>query len=99
MRKRKDRNGGMRRQMLVLPEEIFERGPFIELRGRREICIQGCRKILLCEQDNVRLALRGETMTVRGRDLVCTTYFAGAVSVHGLICRVEFEEGSDGECS
>ncbi len=87
-----------RRQRLVLSEEIYGSGPFIELRGRREICIQGCKKILICEPDTVRLALRGAVLSVGGRGLVCTTYFAGAVSVRGVICRIEFEDGSEAEC-
>jgi sporulation protein YqfC len=87
-----------RRQRLILPDEIFGGGPFIELCGRREICIQGCKKILLCEPDTVRLALCGAVLSVSGRGLVCTTYFAGAVSVRGVICRVEFEDGSESAC-
>lgn len=93
MKKIRNRFSATERRALVLPEEIYGSGPFIELRGRREICIQGCRKILLCETDAVRLSLREGVLAVRGRGLSCTTYFAGAVSIRGVICGVEFEEG------
>ena len=86
------------RNRLELSEEIYGGGPFIELRGRREICIQGCRRVLLCEPDIVRLALRESVLSVSGRGLVCATYFAGAVSVRGVICCVEFEDGRDAPC-
>ena len=80
------------RRALNLPEEIYGGGPFIELRGQREVCVQGCRKILLCEPDIVRLALRDGILAVRGHGLVCSTYFAGAVGIRGKICVVSFEE-------
>lgn len=83
------------RRALVLPEEIYGGGPFIELRGRREVCVQGCRKILLCEPEAVRLSLRDGILSVQGRGLSCATYFAGAVSICGVICAVSFEDGGE----
>ncbi len=95
MRKIKNLFSARERRELQLPEEIYGSGPFIELHGRREVCVQGCRKILLCEPDAVRLALREGILSVRGRGLSCTAYFAGAVSVRGVICAVFFEDGGE----
>lgn len=84
------------RRPLSLPEEIYSSAPFIELRGRHEVCVQGCRKVLLCTPEAVRLALREGSLLVQGRELCCMTYFAGAVSVRGIICGVCFD-GEGGE--
>lgn len=92
------KSGGLRageRRPLQLPTDFLENGPFIELRGQREICVQGCRKILLCNDDEVHLLLRGSLLMVRGQNLRCATYFAGAVAVTGWICGVEFAQEND----
>ncbi len=80
------------RRPLDLAEELFVSGPFIELKGRREVCVQGCRRVLLCTPDLVQLALREGSISVWGQSLCCVAYFAGAVSVRGVICTVSFDE-------
>ena len=94
MKKRWNRFSATERRALILPDEVYGGGPFVELRGRGEVCIQGCRKILTCETDLVRLELRGSVLAVRGRQLTCVTYFAGAVAIRGVVCMIAFEEGS-----
>lgn len=76
----------------ALAEDIFGDGPFIELRGRREISVQGCRCILVCTETEVLLRLRDANLHLEGNGLRCTTYFSGAVSVHGEITLLRFDE-------
>ena len=80
---------------MLLPEELLCGGPFIELRGQREVCIQGCKKVLLCREDEVRLLLRGIVLVICGKVLRCETYYAGAVSIKGSIKSVSFSDVDD----
>lgn len=93
MKKRRNQLSARERRPLCLPDDIVGGGPFVELRGRREVSVQGCRRILCCEADLVRLALAVGTLEVRGQGLSCTTYFAGAVSIRGVIDGVAFGAG------
>lgn len=95
MKQRKNQLSARERRPLALPDEIFGRGPFIELCGRRELSVQGCRRILCCESETVRLALSVGVLEIRGLGLVCTTYYAGAVSVKGCIDGVAFVGGEE----
>lgn len=76
----------------ALAEDIFSRGPFIELRDRKEISIQGCLKIVACTETEVILRLRDVDLRIEGKALCCTTYFAGAVAVRGEITLLSFNE-------
>lgn len=76
----------------ALAEDIWGGGPFIELRGRQEISVQGCRKIVVCTETEVLLRLRDADLRIEGNALCCTTYFAGAVSVRGEITLLRFDE-------
>ena len=76
----------------ALAEDIWGNGPFIELRGRQEISVQGCRKIVVCTDTEVLLRLRDADLHIEGSALCCTTYFAGAVSVRGEITLLRFDE-------
>ncbi len=76
----------------ALTEDIFGDGPFVELRGRQQISVQGCKKILLCTDTEVVLRLRDTDLHLEGNALRCTTYFSGVVSVHGEISLLRFDE-------
>ena len=76
----------------ALAEDIWGEGPFIELRGRQEISIQGCRKIVVCTETEVLLRLRDTDLYIEGNSLCCVTYFAGAVSVRGEITLLRFDK-------
>lgn len=98
MKKKKFSFSARERRPLELPESLFGDGPFIELRGRRELCIQGCKKILCCTPNTVCLALREGVLKVEGSDLICLTYFAGAMSIQGYIRCMSFVEAEAMGC-
>ena len=41
------------------------------------------------------LEVRKDVLTVKGKRLVCTSYFSGGVSIEGVICSVSFEGEGD----
>lgn len=78
--------------IFALAEDIFGEGPFIELKGRHEITLQGCKKIIACTETEVMLRLRSADLHIEGNALRCITYFSGAVSIRGEITLLRFEE-------
>ncbi len=67
-------------------------GIHIEMRGRNNLIVRGCRKILLYTTGEVRLRLMGETLIIIGSRLYCTAYHNGAVEIDGMINSVSFDE-------
>ncbi len=97
---KKKKNGKLARsarESFAMVEDLFCDGPFIELRGRHELAVQGCRKILTCTENEVCLALRETGLHVAGKRLHCTTYYAGAVSVNGEIDALFFDDDISGK--
>lgn len=68
------------------------RGDTLEVCGRESMLVRGCRKILLYSTEEIRLLLHSYILTVRGRDLYCTSYFSDAVSIDGHISSLEMSE-------
>ncbi len=65
----------------------------LDLRGRRALTVHGCRRIEDFSPTLIRLALADGSLTVRGCDLLCTSYLAGAVGIEGRICCLQFDDG------
>lgn len=80
-----------------VPGELLSGGCFVELRGRNSIRVRGCRRIIFYSPCRVVLKMKKEILEVQGKRLSCVTYFAGAVSVEGLIDSVSFrrEKGEE----
>ncbi len=70
---------------LDIPADLTAGGLRLDLRGRRNLTVHGCRRILSVSPTAVCLALPAETLTVCGEGLICTAYLAGAVGVEGRI--------------
>lgn len=65
-------------------------GIHVDIRGRNNITIQGCKKILVYTTHEVRIKLNGEVICVRGDELYCTAYHSGVVEIDGYIIDVCF---------
>ena len=76
--------------VLDLPVDLLCGGCYLELRGRNDLRIQGCRKILVYTEEEIVLRLRHGGIRVRGRRLVCSSYHAGHVMIDGWISGMEF---------
>ena len=72
----------------------------VELLGNFEASIHGCKKIIHYTPEKIKLAMKkkGGFLTIEGSELVCTSFFIGAVVIEGKIERVELSEnGAEGE--
>ncbi len=70
------------------------------LRGERGATVYGCRRILHYAPERICLCIGKRQVCVHGRDLICTAFNAGCVTVEGdvdgiLYCR----DVCDGICS
>ena len=63
---------------------------YMELRGRNSLLVKGCRRILGYSPELVVLDLKRDKLTVRGKRLVCTSFYNRSVSVEGVITSIVF---------
>lgn len=75
---------------MFLPTETFSGGIYIELRGRTELCLGGCRRILKYSEDEMIFEICDGSVCVRGEKLSANSYLAGTVGVRGYIESVSF---------
>ena len=93
--KGKGERGSLREKLLHaldLPADTLPGGWMIEMRGRHEITVRGCGKILEYTPERIRLSLPHCILNVLGCRLCCIAYHADAVSVEGVIRQIMFEE-------
>ena len=76
---------------LDIPPDLTN-GNFVEIRGSSNVCIHGCKKILLYTTEEVRVRLTGCILCVVGTGLYCTAYHAGVIEIDGLIHSVSYSE-------
>ena len=81
---------------LDVPADLLCGGCYMELRGRNNLRLQGCRSILVYTETEIVLRLRRGAVRVRGRRLVCTSYHEGSVEIDGRIDGVDFTDGDVG---
>lgn len=81
------------RRLDISPDVV--NGIFVELRGRSNVVVHGCREILLYTPEEVQLRLRGCCLSVRGEGLYCTAYHTGTADIDGRILTVSFMEDTE----
>ena len=84
LKKRKNISDSIRSGML-LPSDALLGEVRIELRGRNTLFLCGCRRIIKYSPQEIIFDTKDFCITVRGSDLVCTTYHYGSVTVEGCI--------------
>ena len=77
---------------LDMPLDLLPGETLLELRGRGQMLLRGCGPILIYTSEEIRVGLKRGCLSVRGRELICTSYRRGAVGVEGRISSVSFEE-------
>lgn len=63
----------------------------IELRGKNQLFVGGCRRIITYSPTLIVLAVKGDELSVVGDRLICTSYHSGTVSIEGAISSVSFK--------
>ncbi|MBQ2999858.1 MAG: YabP/YqfC family sporulation protein [Clostridia bacterium] len=95
---RKEKRGELRERLcrrLDLVPDLFSGEGLVELRGRGAATVRGGGRILLYTPSEIRIAMGKYTLSIVGEELVCTSYYQGAVGVDGRIFGVSFEEGEE----
>ena len=67
----------------------------IELRGKNQLFVGGCRRIITYSPTLIVLAVKGDALSVKGKRLICTSYYGGTVSIEGEIRSISFGEGEE----
>ena len=68
-----------------LPADIASGGLTLELRGRSNLLLCGCREILAYSPERIRLRLSRGQIEIWGRSLVMTAYYEGQTGIDGEI--------------
>ena len=72
------------------------RESFVEIRGRECVMIRGAGRILLYTPNEIKVERGGGEISVVGEELICTSYYLGAVGIEGQVRGVNFTaEGKD----
>ena len=77
-------------EILSLPQGTFRNFPIIEIRGNREITVDGCTGLLSYGEDNILLETRYCRIKITGRSLTLNNLTRNVLAVRGHIQNVEF---------
>ena len=69
---------------------------YLEMRGRKNLTVGGCLGISEYSDSEIRLAIYGGTVSVKGNGLLCDSYTNGAVAVSGNITGIELLGDNNG---
>lgn len=73
-------------------DDVICRADALELRGRENLTVRGCRRILLYTEEEIRLLLCEYVLVIKGERLYCSSYYEDALRVDGIISALEIEE-------
>ena len=68
------------------------------LRGESGACVYGCRRILHYSPTRICLFLGKRRITVRGEEMLCTSFCGGCVTVHGRVEGIFFCKHACADC-
>lgn len=91
MRRKRDLIGALG-ERLDIPREALPGGFAIALSGDRELTVWGCRHILSYSESEIVLLPGKRVLRVVGKDLLCSAFGAGAVTLTGQIEALHFGE-------
>ena len=77
-------------EILSLPQGTFKNFPSIQIRGNREIIIDGCTGLLSYEQSKILLETKYCRICISGRTLTLNNLTKNILAVRGFIRNVEF---------
>ena len=77
---------------LDIPPDIIN-DMFIEIRGRTNMCIRGCREIRLYTPKQISVQLSECVLQVFGKELYCTAFNSGNIEINGIISSIVLDSG------
>ena len=77
-------------ELLSFPQGTFVDFPVIQVRGNREITINGCMGLLSYSHENILLETKYCRISINGRALTLSNLAENILAVRGFIQNVEF---------
>ncbi|MCL1859648.1 MAG: YabP/YqfC family sporulation protein [Oscillospiraceae bacterium] len=77
-------------EALSFPQGTFKNFPTIQIRGNREITIDGCTGLLSYEEENILLETKYCRININGRTLTLSNLTKSVLAIRGFIKNVEF---------
>ena len=77
-------------EFLALPVDTMRNFPTIQIRGNREIVIDGCNSLLSYDSASVVIDTRFCRIDINGKELKLRNFNDKIISVKGLIRKIEF---------
>ena len=71
--------------------------PLVVLRGRQQVVLYDCKKILRYERNEILLLCGKARLLLTGQNLFCASFSSGAVTVEGRLSSLSFLEGGGEE--
>ena len=81
----------------ALPSDILTGEFRLEIRGRNNCIVNGCRRILKYSPTEMILSIKGFSVNISGERLVCSSYHDGAICIDGYVYGVSFDGKEKGE--
>ncbi len=78
-----------------LPSDLLHGKFRLELRGREQLFVWGCHRIIKYSEEEMILSAKGFSVVIRGERLVCSSYHEGGVSIEGYVCGVELDDSAE----
>ena len=79
-------------ESLDIPADLLCGGTTLEMRGRGDICVGGCRKIAIFTEETIRLEMSDFDIILKGERLSCFTFCEGRTVIGGRIKSIEIED-------
>lgn len=95
MKEKEERRESLREKIcreLDIEPDIFPSEGMVEIRGRSSMVVRGCGRILVYKPEEIRLEMGECEISVWGENLVCTSYYLGAVGIEGRINSINYDE-------
>ena len=83
-------------QSLDIPPDVLN-GCTIEMRGRSEVLIGGLKKILIFNENQIRLMMQDFDIDIEGSELCCPSFSESKLLVCGIISSVSFAKSEGGD--
>jgi len=88
---KKDQNNSDKlAEILSFPQGTFKNFPSIQIKGNREIIIDGCTGLLSYQQDLILLETKYCRISITGRTLTLNNLAKNVLAIRGFIKNVEF---------
>ena len=74
-----------------LPCDMLQGEFRLELRGRREVFVSGCKRIIKYSEDEMIISAKNFNARIQGKGLVCSSYHCSGIVIEGLIEDIRLE--------